>query len=175
MQGSIWIVDPKTGKAVEVTTTIGYASSPTWSPDGRWIVYTADYGHHRIQLEAVELSTGNFQSLTHDDAIYLDPVFSPDGGRLAYVATLPDAILISMCGQFTTASGAVREHMTTFIRVGLLTANGSLSSLTKTGCRSCGFWRHGAAALRKCGSLPASGAAPWVESECASPMQRQGC
>jgi len=90
MQGSIWIVDPETGKAVETARPSGYASSPTWSPDRKWIVYTADYDHRRIQLEAVEISSGETRALTSDSAIYLDPVFSPDGKRLAYVATLPN-------------------------------------------------------------------------------------
>jgi dipeptidyl aminopeptidase/acylaminoacyl peptidase len=90
MQGSIWIVDPETGQAAEVTKTGGYASLPTWSPDGKWIVYTCDYDHRRIQLEAVEVSSGDYHALTSDDAIYLDPVFSPDGSRLAYVSTLPN-------------------------------------------------------------------------------------
>ena len=90
MQGSIWIVDPATGQASETPTPSGYASSPTWSPDGKWIVYTVDYNHRRIQLEAVELASGETHALTHDDAIYLDPAFSPDGKQLAYVATLPN-------------------------------------------------------------------------------------
>ena len=33
-------------------------SSPDWSPDGRYIVYTADYDHQRIQLEVLDLETG---------------------------------------------------------------------------------------------------------------------
>jgi hypothetical protein len=90
MQGSIWIVDPQTGEAAETTSTNGYASSPTWSPDGKWIVYTADYNHRRIQLETVNVSSGDYHALTHDEAIYLDPVFSPDGSQLAYVSTLPN-------------------------------------------------------------------------------------
>src|SRR5271157_5077354 len=36
MQGSIWSVDPETGQATEITKTSGYASLPTWSPDGNW-------------------------------------------------------------------------------------------------------------------------------------------
>ena len=62
---------------------------PAWSPDGRWIVYVADDGGRTIQLEIVEVATGKSRPLTSDDQIYMDPAFSPDGTRLAYVSTRP--------------------------------------------------------------------------------------
>jgi len=89
MQGSIWKLDPRAGIAVELTHTAAYASSPAWSPDGKWIVYTADYDSRRIQLEALDLATGQAYPLTEDQQVYLDAVFSPDGTRLAYVSTQP--------------------------------------------------------------------------------------
>src|SRR5919109_56932 len=41
MSGSIWKVDPSTGVAHELTYGPTYHSSPDWSPDGRWVIYTA--------------------------------------------------------------------------------------------------------------------------------------
>ena len=90
MSGSIWTVDPDTGRSKEVTYSEKYHSSPDWSPDGRWIIYTADDGGRTIQLEIVEVSTGQSHSLTADNFIYTDPVFSPDGSRVAYVSTKPN-------------------------------------------------------------------------------------
>ncbi len=90
MSGSIWTVDPDTGRSKEVTYSEKYHSSPDWSPDGRWIVYTADDGGRTIQLEIVEVSTGRSHNLTADNFIYTDPVFSPDGSRVAYVSTKPN-------------------------------------------------------------------------------------
>ena len=90
MSGSIWTVDPATGVARELTYGSAYHSSPDWSPDGRWIVYTSDHGSTTIQLEIVDVQTGESRALTSDAAIYTDPVFSPDGTRLAYVSTKPN-------------------------------------------------------------------------------------
>jgi TolB protein len=89
MSGSIWTIDPASGKARELTYNRKYHSMPDWSPDGRWIAYVADDGGGTIQLEIVNVATGDSHALTSDDQIYMDPVFSPDGGRLAYVATKP--------------------------------------------------------------------------------------
>ncbi len=89
MQGSIWKVVPTTGVASELTYSNAYHSSPDWSPDGRWIIYTADYEQQRIQLEIVNVETGAVRQLTDDQAIYADPVFSPDGSKVAYVSTNP--------------------------------------------------------------------------------------
>ena len=90
MSGSIWKVDPKTGIAEELTNDARYHSLPDWSPDGKWIVYTADDGSTTIQLSMLNVESGESHALTNDDFIYVDPVFSPDGTRLAYVSTKPN-------------------------------------------------------------------------------------
>ncbi|MYC52685.1 MAG: hypothetical protein F4X47_10250, partial [Gammaproteobacteria bacterium] len=87
MSGSIWSVDPETGIATELARSGDYLSSPNWSPDGRWLVYTADPGGGPIQLEILDTHTGETRRLTDDDQIYVDPRFSPDGRRIAYVST----------------------------------------------------------------------------------------
>ncbi|MFC4312500.1 CehA/McbA family metallohydrolase [Steroidobacter flavus] len=89
MSGSIWIVDPNSGAARELTYSRKYHSMPAWSPDGRWIAYVADDGGQTIQLEIVEVQTGKRWALTSDNQVYMDPAFSPDGTRLAYVSTKP--------------------------------------------------------------------------------------
>ncbi len=90
MSGSIWTVDLATGAATEVTYGPTYHSLPDWSPDGQWIVYTADDKHRTIQLEIVNLVSGASHALTDDEHIYTDPAFSPDGRLLAYVSTKPN-------------------------------------------------------------------------------------
>lgn len=90
MQGSIWRIDPLTGAATELVTSRKYLSSPSWSPDGKWLVYTADDESKDIQLEVLNVSTGESRALTVDHQIYTDPVFSPDGTHLLYVSTRPN-------------------------------------------------------------------------------------
>jgi dipeptidyl aminopeptidase/acylaminoacyl peptidase len=90
MSGSIWRVDPETGEARELTYGSKYHSLPDWSPDGKWIVYTADDAGKSIQLEILNVATGESHPLTDDDFLYVDPAFSPAGDRLAYVSTRPN-------------------------------------------------------------------------------------
>jgi TolB protein len=90
MSGSIWNVDPETGIADELAFGPKYLSSPAWSPDGKSLVYTADDDTQTIQLEILDVTSGETRALTQDAFIYTDPVFSPDGTRLAYVSTRPN-------------------------------------------------------------------------------------
>ena len=90
MQGSIWNVDLETGVATELTSAPRYHSSPNYSPDGRWLVYTADDHGRSIQLAVLDLETGEARVLTEGDHLFADPRFSPDGTRIAYVSTEPD-------------------------------------------------------------------------------------
>ena len=91
MSGSIWRVDLETGVADELTySPEAYHSSPDWSSDGRWIVYTADYDGARVQLELLHVDTGDTRALTDDQHVYSDPTFSPSGDRLSYVSTRPN-------------------------------------------------------------------------------------
>ena len=58
MEGSIWKVDPATGAAFELTYNSRYHSSPDWSPDGKWIIYTAEENLKAIQLEILSVEDG---------------------------------------------------------------------------------------------------------------------
>ncbi len=106
MSGSIWRVDPATGSAEELTYNDSYHSSPDWSPDGRWIIYTADEDNRSIELEIVEVATGEIRQLpndgANDGALYLDPAFSPDGTQVAYVSSTPN-------GYFNTYIRPIRD------------------------------------------------------------------
>lgn len=89
MYGSIWKIDLGTSTATEITYNPKYHSSPAISPDGEWLIYSADDDGRSIQLEILNLKSGETRALTRDDQLYLDPVFSPDGTWVAYVSTQP--------------------------------------------------------------------------------------
>ena len=89
MQGSIWSIEVASGLATELVSGPKYYSSPNYSPDGRWLVYTADDHGRSIQLEVLNIETGETTALTNNTQIYTDPSFSPDGTRIAYVSTEP--------------------------------------------------------------------------------------
>ena len=89
MQGSIWSVNVESRLAIELVAGPKYYSSPNYSPDGNWLIYTADDHGASIQLEVLDLRTGRTHALTNDDEVYADPVFSPDGSRVAFVSTQP--------------------------------------------------------------------------------------
>ena len=89
MSGSLWEVDIATGDAHEIVYGPDYYSSPNYSSDGAWLLYTADDGGGTIDLEVMNTATGERHRLTEGAHIHTDPRFSPDGGRIAYVSTAP--------------------------------------------------------------------------------------
>ncbi|MCY3612471.1 MAG: CehA/McbA family metallohydrolase [Gemmatimonadetes bacterium] len=89
MSGSLWEVDIATGDAHEIVHGPDYYSSPNYSPDGAWLLYTADDGGGTIDLEVMNTATGERHRLTEGAHVHTDPRFSPDGGRIAYVSTAP--------------------------------------------------------------------------------------
>ena len=90
MSGSIWKIKIGEDTAYELTANSTYDSSPAWSPDGRWIVYTADDDYNSINLRLLNVATGESSSLTEGEHVHLDPVWTPDGSRVLYVSTNPD-------------------------------------------------------------------------------------
>ena len=87
MQGSIWSVEIESGFAIELVSGPKYYSSPNFSPDGRWLIYTADDHARSINLEMLNVETGETRELTQGAQVFADPRFSPDGTRIAYVST----------------------------------------------------------------------------------------
>jgi len=86
MQGSLWRQKVGSREARQLTSGPGYAYQPDWSPDGRYVAF-ARYVEDAIQLQLLDLSTGDTRPLLANGAVNVEPSWSPDGSRLAFVSS----------------------------------------------------------------------------------------
>ena len=81
----LYAIDMPTGTPRRLTTADEGEFMPAWAPDGQSIVYTTwtTTGGH---IKRVPTAGGAVQTLTGHEGYYLDPVFTPDGARVAFLA-----------------------------------------------------------------------------------------
>jgi len=86
MGGALWRQEFGLTKAEQLTAGPGYDYQPDWSPDGRWAVFDR-YDRDAVELWVLDLRDGRTVQLTSGGAVNLEPRFSRDGKRLAFVST----------------------------------------------------------------------------------------
>jgi Tol biopolymer transport system component len=101
MAGSLWRQAVASTTAEQLTDGSGYDYQPDCSPDGHWVVF-ARYDHDAVELWALDLRDGRTRRLTSRGAVNVEPRFSPDGKRLAFVST-------SYKGHFHIFSGRIEN------------------------------------------------------------------
>lgn len=83
--GELWELSPE-GQPLQRLTNDDWADGdPATSPDGRWLAFTSDRdgGHTRIWMR--NLATGMTRALPRGSGDPLNPAWSADGRRLAYL------------------------------------------------------------------------------------------
>lgn len=60
---------------------------PRWSPDRRFLVFTAYRDRNTQDIDMIELATGKRWTLVSLGGLNITPVFSPDGGTLAFASS----------------------------------------------------------------------------------------
>ncbi|HEY3593632.1 MAG TPA: hypothetical protein VGL13_07155, partial [Polyangiaceae bacterium] len=73
-------------KALVPSAPFEQAYTPRFSPDGKWVAYSAWTAGGYRDIRLVETASGKFLEITHDRALDWDPCFSPDG-RFVYFAS----------------------------------------------------------------------------------------
>ena len=99
MPSHIWLTGASGGKAkrltsgewsLPITLPPGSPSSPlSWSPDGKSIAFvklvSPHYGDARLSaVQILDVASGSIRALTNHTERESQPVFSPDGSRIAY-------------------------------------------------------------------------------------------
>lgn len=86
----LWLADPATGRAVQLTRGDKSAANPAWSPDGRWVGFTSDRAGDKDQVFAIPPDGGEAIQLTKAEAGVTGFAWSPDGKTIAFTAAAKD-------------------------------------------------------------------------------------
>ncbi|MBK7780048.1 MAG: S9 family peptidase [Ardenticatenia bacterium] len=110
--GRLFVQDLPSGEARPISPAYGKASSPTPSPDGRWIAYIHHDPDGVDRLALVDARGEGWPRILHQGHdFYMQPRWSPDGQFLAFVAwdhpRMPwDGTTLYLARMVLTASGA---------------------------------------------------------------------
>ena len=88
---NLWIVDINGKQHQPLTQGHYHDSRPRWSPDGKWILFSANRGEadHPTQLFTLNVSTRQLKQITHILNAPRAHAWSPNGQRISYVAFVP--------------------------------------------------------------------------------------
>ncbi|SKB94655.1 WD40-like Beta Propeller Repeat [Sphingopyxis flava] len=85
LQGTIWVMPPKGGRAHPLTDRFDDAHLPSWSPDGKRIAYYA-YRGGRYAIWSMRADGHDQRQLTDGAFDDREPAWSPDGRSIAFAS-----------------------------------------------------------------------------------------
>jgi dipeptidyl aminopeptidase/acylaminoacyl peptidase len=88
----LWLIPTKPGKARQLTSSGGSASSPVWSPDGEMIAFVSKRGDDKQQqLYVIAVNGGEARRVTNVPTGVIAPKWFPDSKRIAFLSQVwPD-------------------------------------------------------------------------------------
>jgi len=90
-EGDLWLVGAQGGTASRITTFPGGESYAKFSPDGKWIAFTASYdGASAVYLMPAE--GGEPKRLTHNPGAAQVLGWTPDGEKIVYRSMFENAV-----------------------------------------------------------------------------------
>ncbi len=96
---AIWMVSSQGGDPISLTMTHESGSSPEWSPDGKYLSFTASRGKDaKTQVWMLDRRGGEAQQLTEVEQGVNGYEWSPDGSRLVLTVRDPDTTSASDSG-----------------------------------------------------------------------------
>jgi Tol biopolymer transport system component/imidazolonepropionase-like amidohydrolase len=91
--GHLWVKSLPDGAPHRLTGDRAFEFYPSWSPDGKWIVYTTWEDADKGAVCKVRSTGGTETALTATKGIYTDPSFSRDGRKIVFVKQGPDRLI----------------------------------------------------------------------------------
>jgi len=85
----LWLMSSTGGDRRPLTSATG-DSLPTWSADGRYVLFSSQERDGNWEVYRVEVATGTVTRMTNDPGIDGAPAVSPDGSRVVFLSNRDD-------------------------------------------------------------------------------------